>query len=66
MCGYHLHTTPWVNIHKEVGAMIGRCNDRRARLLSGGGTGGLHLYDVNIALGNLVDLVRQQEAAYSP
>jgi len=26
---------------------------------------GLHLYDVNIALGNLVDLVRQQSAAFS-
>jgi hypothetical protein len=25
---------------------------------------GLHLFDVNIALGNLVDLVRQQEAAF--
>jgi len=25
---------------------------------------GLHLYDVNLALGNLVDLVRQQAAAY--
>jgi hypothetical protein len=27
---------------------------------------GLHLFDVNLALGNLVELVRQQEAAYSP
>jgi len=26
---------------------------------------GLHLYDVNLALGNLVDLVRKQAAAYS-
>jgi hypothetical protein len=26
---------------------------------------GLHLYDITIALGNLVDLVRQQAAAYS-
>ena len=26
---------------------------------------GLPLYDVNIALGNLVDLVRQQKAAFS-
>jgi hypothetical protein len=25
----------------------------------------LHLFDVNIALGNLVDLVRQQTAAFS-
>jgi hypothetical protein len=31
-----------------------------------GPTWGLHLYDVNLALGNLVDLVRQQAAAYSP
>jgi hypothetical protein len=30
-----------------------------------GPTWGLHLVDVNIALGNLVDLVRQQSAAYS-
>jgi hypothetical protein len=30
-----------------------------------GPTWGLHLVDVNIALGNLVDLVRQQAAAYS-
>lgn len=30
-----------------------------------GPTWGLHLYDVNIALGNLVDLVRQQAAAFS-
>jgi hypothetical protein len=27
-------------------------------------TWGLHLGDVNLALGNLVDLVRQQAAAY--
>jgi len=27
---------------------------------------GLHLFDVNLALGNLVDLVRQQTAAYGP
>ncbi len=26
---------------------------------------GLHLYDVTLALGNLVDLVRQQAAAFS-
>jgi hypothetical protein len=26
---------------------------------------GLHLYDVSLALGNLVDLVRQQAAAFS-
>jgi len=31
-----------------------------------GPTWGLHLYDVNLALGDLVDLVRQQAAAYSP
>jgi hypothetical protein len=31
-----------------------------------GPTYGLHLYDVSIALGNLVDLVRQQSAAFSP
>jgi hypothetical protein len=30
-----------------------------------GPTWGLHLVDVNIAIGNLVDLVRQQAAAYS-
>lgn len=30
-----------------------------------GPTWGLHLYDVNIALGNLVDLVREQAAAFS-
>ncbi len=30
-----------------------------------GPTWGLHLVDVNIALGNLVDLVREQSAAYS-
>jgi hypothetical protein len=30
-----------------------------------GPTWGLHLYDVSIALGNLVDLVRQQAAAFS-
>ena len=30
-----------------------------------GPTWGLHLYDVNIALGNLVDLVRQQAAAFA-
>jgi hypothetical protein len=30
-----------------------------------GPTWGLHLYDVGIALGNLVDLVRQQAAAFS-
>ncbi|HJX62197.1 MAG TPA: DUF3089 domain-containing protein [Dehalococcoidia bacterium] len=30
-----------------------------------GPTFGLHLFDVNLALGNLVDLVRQQEAAFS-
>ena len=30
-----------------------------------GPTWGLHLVDVNIAMGNLVDLVRQQAAAYS-
>jgi len=30
-----------------------------------GAAWGLHLYDVNIALGNLVDLVRQQTAAFS-
>lgn len=30
-----------------------------------GPTWGLHLYDVNIALGNLVELVRQQSAAFS-
>ena len=27
---------------------------------------GLHLYDVNLALGNLVDLVRQQSETFSP
>jgi len=27
---------------------------------------GLHLYDITLALGNLVDLVRQQAAAFSP
>jgi hypothetical protein len=31
-----------------------------------GPTWGLHLVDVNIALGNLVDLVREQAAAYKP
>jgi pimeloyl-ACP methyl ester carboxylesterase len=31
-----------------------------------GPTWGLHLVDVNIALGNLVELVRQQTAAFSP
>jgi hypothetical protein len=31
-----------------------------------GPTFGLHLFDVNLALGNLVDLVRQQTAAFSP
>ena len=31
-----------------------------------GPTWGLHLYDVGLALGNLVDLVRQQSAAFSP
>jgi hypothetical protein len=30
-----------------------------------GPTWGLHLVDVNIALGNLVDLVRQQGAAFT-
>ena len=30
-----------------------------------GPTWGLHLYDVNLALGNLVDLVRQQAAVFS-
>ena len=30
-----------------------------------GPTWGLHLVDVNIALGNLVELVRQQTAAFS-
>ena len=30
-----------------------------------GPTFGLHLFDVNLALGNLVDLVRQQAAAFS-
>ncbi len=31
-----------------------------------GPTWGLHLFDVGLALGNLVDLVRQQAAAFSP
>jgi hypothetical protein len=31
-----------------------------------GDASGLHLYDVNLALGNLVDLVRQQAVAFSP
>jgi len=31
-----------------------------------GPTWGLHLVDVNIALGNLIDLVREQAAAYKP
>jgi hypothetical protein len=30
-----------------------------------GPTWGLHLFDVNLALGNLVDLVRQQAAAFA-
>ena len=30
-----------------------------------GPTWGLHLYDVSLALGNLVDLVRQQSAAFT-
>jgi hypothetical protein len=39
--------------------------DRRALLTeSAGPTLGLHLYDVNVAYGNLVSLVGSQSAAY--
>jgi hypothetical protein len=44
---------------------IGEPNDARPRTRGSlPPTWGLHLGDVNLALGNLVDLVRQQAAAY--
>jgi Protein of unknown function (DUF3089) len=51
----------WLQI-KDVGSS----HDRRPRVSDTlGAIWGLHLYDVNIALGNLVEDVRQQEQAYA-
>jgi hypothetical protein len=45
---------------------IGRAGDRRPRLSPAPSpTWGLHLWDVNLALGNLVSLVRSEAAAYT-
>lgn len=71
-------TTPWVQIPKLYAASCASEGDSnwlqvdhavgdprpgvRAAL---GADWGLHLVDVNIALGNLVDLVRQQSKAYA-
>ena len=46
---------------------IGEPSDQRVRFQNPvlGPTWGLHLADVSIALGNLVDLVRSQAAAYA-
>jgi len=41
-------------------------DQRPVEIQSIGDAWGLHLYDVSIALGNLVDLVRQQSAAFTP
>lgn len=45
--------------------VTGTAGERPLVSQSLGPTWGLHLYDVGIALGDLVDLVRQQSAAYS-
>jgi hypothetical protein len=52
--------TTWLQVND-----VGGPNDHRPRVTESlGPTWGLHLYDVNIALGNLVNDVHQQELAY--
>ena len=48
----------------DIGDVAGGLDGRQRVSQSLGPTWGLHLVDVNIALGNLVDLVRSQTAAY--
>jgi hypothetical protein len=76
-----LAPTPWVHYpdlltgecKTENGATWLQVDDRRTqpddRLLlreSLGPTWGLHIYDMNVAFGNLVDVVRSEAAAYLP
>ncbi len=56
----HADGASWLQVD-EVGAAADPRPRVEARL---GPTWGLHLVDVNVALGNLVDLVRDQAAAY--
>jgi hypothetical protein len=71
--------TPWVTFpalytarcEQQNGATwlqvddVGGPNDHRTRVSDAlGPTWGLHLVDVNVALGNLVDVVRHEAAAY--
>ena len=45
---------------------VRRAGDGRPELRDAlGPTWGLHIYDMNIALGNLVDIVRSEAAAYT-
>ncbi len=71
-------STPWVSFPNQYAAhcvnsggaswlqidRIGGASDKRPVVAAGAPTWGLHTVDVNVALGNLVELVRSESAAF--